>query len=356
MRARTRAGFLTVPRSCTLLLMAMNVAVFLWCLQAGGSARIPPQLLFEAGALYPGVLAKGEYWRFVAAGFLHANPAHLLTNMICLGLWGGHLERRVGPAIFLLIYAAALVGGNVASLFLHHGPFLSVGASGAVAGVLGALFCLWVLGKSELTAGFFIGNIGLNVALSFGAGGIDWATHLGGFTAGLLAAAALDLTGRVNPLMLRCRFPEFARLNLLALLVLGVALAGGLADSSMRALAIGIVVVLWLGGTKIVDLLLSRRHGAAGAVALFALANGVAAFTAAPFVGTAACSGRLPPAGPSSLLAMLCGYRDFMPATLALAALALTLAALAAPLLRGVRDADFAAEGFKAARRRDGGI
>lgn len=356
MRARTQAGLLTVPRSCTMLLMAVNVAVFLWCLQAGGSARIPPRLLFEAGALYPGVLAKGEYWRFVAAGFLHANPAHLLTNMICLGLWGGHLERRVGPAIFLLIYAAALVGGNVASLFLHHGPFLSIGASGAVAGVLGALFCLWVLGKSELTAGFFVGNIGLNIALSFGAGGIDWAAHLGGFTAGLLAAAALDLAGRVNPLMLRCRFPEFARLNLLALLAVGVALAGGLADSSMRALAIGIIVVLWLVVTKIVDLLLSQRHGAAGAVVLFALANGAAAFTAAPSVGSVACAGSLLPAGSAPFLAMLCKYRDFMPSALAVAMLALTFVALAAPLLHGLRDAGFAAEGFKAARRRDGGI
>src|SRR5262249_58645128 len=132
--------------------------------QAGGEA-IAGELLFRNGAMYSAAIARQEYWRLVAYGFLHANVIHLVTNMLCLALWGGHLERRVGAFYFIVIYLCAVIGGAVVGRYTHAEPYLTVGASGGISGVLGALLCLWILGKIHATANFFVINIGLNVAL-----------------------------------------------------------------------------------------------------------------------------------------------------------------------------------------------
>jgi membrane associated rhomboid family serine protease len=86
--------------------------------------------------------------------------------MLCLVLWGGLLEKRIGPSYFVLIYVCAVIAGGVVSNATHTGPYLSVGASGGISGILGALLCLWILGSIDLTASFFVANIGLNIALA----------------------------------------------------------------------------------------------------------------------------------------------------------------------------------------------
>ena len=97
-------------------------------------------------------------------------------------------------------------------------PYLTVGASGATSGILGALLCLWILGKLDLRFDFFAINIGLNIAFALGNSRIDWGVHLGGFAAGLIACALLDLIEKANAYALRCKFPEAVKVNL-ALLV-----------------------------------------------------------------------------------------------------------------------------------------
>src|SRR5262249_18841472 len=163
--------------------------------------------LFRNGAMYSLALQRHEYWRLVAYGFLHLNLFHLATNMLCLALWGAHLERRIGSTYFLLVYAAALVVAALVSDLAHHGAYITVGASGAVSGVLGALFGLWILAKIDLTANFFIVNVGLNAVLALSSPRIDWAAHVGGFVAGLVACALIDLLEKLNFHLLRCKFP-----------------------------------------------------------------------------------------------------------------------------------------------------
>src|SRR5262249_29964838 len=136
-----------------------------------------------------------------------------------LALWGGLLEKRVGPFFFLVIYLCAIVAGGVTGLFTHSGPYLSVGASGGISGVLGALMCLWILAEIGLTADFFVVNLGLNAALAFSVSNIDWGAHLGGFVAGLIACAVIDLAERAGGLVLRCKFPEFVKIN--AFIIIG---------------------------------------------------------------------------------------------------------------------------------------
>ncbi len=106
----------------------------------------------------------------------------------------------MGPAYFLIIYLCAMVFGAVIGNGIHSTPYLTVGASGATSGILGALLCLWILGKLDVRFDFFAINIGLNIAFALGNSRIDWGVHLGGFAAGLIACALLDLIEKARSL------------------------------------------------------------------------------------------------------------------------------------------------------------
>lgn len=289
--------FFAQPTFFTCLLVALNIAIFgaLWI--HFGQEKQTPAGLFPLGGVYGEDLARSEYWRLIAYGFLHANLLHLLGNMLCLLLWGGHLERRVGPAYFLFIYGIAVIAGGVASTWAHQGqPLLTVGASGGVSGVLGALFCLWILDRIDLTAPFFIANIGLNIMVSLGARGIDWSSHLGGFTAGLLVCAMLEQGERLGPRLFRCLFPEPIKLALLALAALGAALLCALSaldgDAAAPLLDWALLALLGLAAlAKVIDVALSRRYGLAAVAALLTVANGVLAFGLVYMSGAAICAG-----------------------------------------------------------------
>jgi membrane associated rhomboid family serine protease len=91
------------------------------------------------------VLLYKDYKRLVTSGFLHVGWMHLVFNMLSLYFFSGVVELGLGPINFLLIYFASLVGGELLSLFIHrrHGDYTSVGASGAVCGVLFASVALY---------------------------------------------------------------------------------------------------------------------------------------------------------------------------------------------------------------------
>ena len=227
--------------------------------------------------MYSAAIERAEYWRLVAYGFLHANVLHLATNMLCLALWGAHLERRVGSFYFLVIYVCALIGGAVVGRYTHPDPYLTVGASGGISGVLGALLCLWVLGKIEATANFFVVNIGLNVALAFSVTEIDWGAHFGGFAFGLIACALIDLLEKGASFVLRCKFPEFVKVNALVILglvalVLSTAGRGGDGRRRWMELPVGLALAGCVA-VKACDILLSVKHGLAILVGAFAIAN-----------------------------------------------------------------------------------
>ena len=213
-RTGNASGF-ALPHSAVYLLMTANIVIYGLCYYRSGSVSIPGPLLFQQGAMYSAAIARHEYWRLVANGFLHLDLVHLTTNMICLALWGGPLEKRVGAANFFIIYICSVIGGAVVSNLTQPTPYLAVGASGGTSGILGALLGLWILGKIGVPASFFVTNIGLNIALTLSVSRIDWRAHVGGFVAGLIACAILDLVAKANSVFLRCKFPEFIKVNLL---------------------------------------------------------------------------------------------------------------------------------------------
>jgi len=356
--------FFEIPHAAVYVLIAANIVIFALCVRQSGGDAISGELLFANGAMYAAALDRHEYWRLIAYGFLHANLLHLATNMLCLALWGAHLERRVGSFYFIVIYICALVGGAVVGRYTHADPYLTVGASGGISGVLGALLCLWILGKIDATANFFVINIGLNVALAFGVSNVDWGAHFGGFAFGLIACALIDLLERANSRVLRCKFPEFVKVNAL---FIAVALALVLADGGITAifglegpqllLAVALACALAVKGC---DILLSFKHGLVVVVLAFAAANTAAAWLAGTALAVRwACSYRtLAMFGRAArgLLDAACANLDVTLLVVAAAAGALTLLVYAPELHRGVKDVGFVGATLRAERKRRYGI
>lgn len=120
-------------------LILANVVIYVASAR-GAEGFIPnTSTLLRFGAVTASAVTDHQYWRLLAAGFLHFNPVHLVSNMLCLAVWGGALEKRIGTLYFILIYFCSLLAGSLVTVLTHHTPFIGAGASGAVSGVLGAL-------------------------------------------------------------------------------------------------------------------------------------------------------------------------------------------------------------------------
>lgn len=193
----TRLRQLT-PRTWALYaVVALNVAVWVWNVASGVPAVRPlASDLFRWGANSAWAVTRdGEWWRLLTATFLHGGVVHLALNM--LGLWqGGKLLNRLhGNLQFLVVYFAAALGGAALSLHFSAQNAVSVGASGAVFGVIGALLVSVyrhrermpvLLGKDVLTSQAVFAAYAL--LQGFAREGIDNAAHSGGLVAGAVAA------------------------------------------------------------------------------------------------------------------------------------------------------------------------
>jgi membrane associated rhomboid family serine protease len=139
-------------------------------------------LLVKNFALFAPLVTSGEWWRLISAGFLHGSIIHLLFNVYILWVIGSQLESIVGNIKFIIIYFVSLLGGSVASyLFSPFGSY-SIGASGAIFGLMGAM--LVVGRKRNLDISQITTLVAINVVIGFVLSGIDWRAHLGGLAAG----------------------------------------------------------------------------------------------------------------------------------------------------------------------------
>ena len=133
-------------------------------------------------ALFAPSVANGKWWLLITAGFLHGSIIHLLFNVYILWVLGSQLESIVGKAKFIIIYFVSLLGGSLASyLFSPFGTY-SIGASGAIFGLMGAM--LVVGRKRNLDISQITTLVVINVVIGFVISGIDWRAHLGGLAAG----------------------------------------------------------------------------------------------------------------------------------------------------------------------------
>jgi membrane associated rhomboid family serine protease len=146
-------------------------------------------ILISNFALFAPSVSTGQWWRLLTAGFLHGSILHLLFNVYILWVLGSQLESILGKTKFVLIYFVSLIGGSIASfLFSPFGTY-SIGASGAIFGLMGAM--LVVGRKKRLDISQVAVLVVLNVVIGFVLSGIDWRAHLGGLAAGALIAWVL---------------------------------------------------------------------------------------------------------------------------------------------------------------------
>ena len=180
----------------TYALIALNVAAFVAELAGGGAAsfRGGGELIQDAGLNGPAV-ADGEVWRIVTSGFLHAGFLHIAINMFALFILGRLLEPGIGTPRFLGVYFVSLFAGSFGALLLDPNE-TTVGASGAIFGLMSAAFIVARhRGMEQLASqiGFYVV---LNVVFTFGWPGISVGGHLGGLIGGGLAALVITSAER----------------------------------------------------------------------------------------------------------------------------------------------------------------
>jgi membrane associated rhomboid family serine protease len=222
------------PGVVTKALIAINVGVYLLQLAQGAPINGNAGSIYEQGVLV--VAGRGsdgqliglffdEWWRLVTSTFLHYGPIHLAMNMLALWFIGQLLEQALGPARYLGIYlasgiagaAGALVIGSRSDLF-DPSPFTrTVGASGAVFGILGAAIVLerqrtYVLGGSAMSL------LVLNLAFTFAVPNISIGGHVGGLIAGALSVLLLSQFGRRSAVYARQDLLSYAGLVAIGLL------------------------------------------------------------------------------------------------------------------------------------------
>jgi membrane associated rhomboid family serine protease len=141
-----------------------------------------------------GVAANGEWWRLLTSAFLHGSILHLVFNMYVLFAFGPTLERILGHWRFVVLFLISALGGSVASYVFSDVRTVSVGASGAIFGLMGALVIAGRRLRFDITQVLVL--IGINVAIGFFSAGTDWRAHLGGLATGAAMAVVFILPER----------------------------------------------------------------------------------------------------------------------------------------------------------------
>jgi membrane associated rhomboid family serine protease len=198
----------------TYVLIALNVLVFLLELNNGEAfierwAFIPSRFLADP---------TGDFATIFTSMFMHAGWAHLLGNMLYLWIFGDNVEDRLGHALFFVFYILCGLAATFAQMAISLGSSVAnVGASGAIAGVLGAYLIMFpgkrvsvLMGRAVVpmsalvVIGFWIliqifSQISVFSAGSQGQGGVAYMAHIGGFVAGVVLAFLLGGGRRALP-------------------------------------------------------------------------------------------------------------------------------------------------------------
>jgi membrane associated rhomboid family serine protease len=176
-----------VNNTLTNQLLLVLVAVYL-------ALQIYPNLeehlfLFNRALLSDGQVhgvAEGEWYRLITAGFLHAGLTHLLFNALALYTLGTPFEALYGRVRYALLLLGSLIAGSFASITFNAENQVSVGASGAIFGLFGAL----VIVRKRLGADMrsILTLLTINAVIAIAIPNIDWKAHLGGFACGCTLA------------------------------------------------------------------------------------------------------------------------------------------------------------------------
>lgn len=182
----------------TILLVAVNVIIFLLCTFTG-------DLLYNIGDLSPhSFFDLRQFYRVVSAMFLHADMNHIVNNMLLLAGLGVMLEGEMHHFRFFLLYFLSGVGGQVVSLVykgLSNGWYVSsIGASGAVFGLVGVLLAMslyWKRKIATVTWQRILIVVAYSIYSGIKASNIDNAAHIGGFVCGFVLGFMMCLIEKI---------------------------------------------------------------------------------------------------------------------------------------------------------------
>jgi membrane associated rhomboid family serine protease len=195
-RPLARRGF--VIRSdaiVTRILVALNVIVYLITVAQGSGINSPGGSLFYKWALFGPSVANGDWWRLITAAFLHAGIWHIAVNMYALWWLGSAVEGAIGSLRFLLLYLGSGLAGSAGAL-IWSPHTITVGASGAIFGMLGAGLILEWRATGRLVGSFAVLLL-VNLAFTFGFSSfISVGGHVGGLIGGLIGTAIIVGRGR----------------------------------------------------------------------------------------------------------------------------------------------------------------
>jgi membrane associated rhomboid family serine protease len=215
-RGVRRAASEGVTAKVTRALIGINVLVYVAELAQGSGVDATKGSIYQNGALIAngvkvgntlaGVpahfplpnlvgVAHGDWWRLITAAFLHYGPFHLLLNMLALWWFGTALERRIGSGRFLAIYLVSGLAGSAGALMLDP-TTPTVGASGAIFGILGAGLVMEQFQRDYVFGGSALGIIVLNLVFTFSVANISIGGHIGGLLGGAACAFGLSRFGR----------------------------------------------------------------------------------------------------------------------------------------------------------------
>jgi rhomboid protease GluP len=184
----------------TQIILGINVAVFLGMVLAGSTVMdFPGRELLQWGANAGALTMSGEWWRLLTNVFVHGGLFHIAFNMWCLWNLGALCESLYGRWTYGAIYLLCGVGASLASAAWH--PYVpSVGASGAIFGLAGALIAAFKLGEFSIPRAALSGTLRslgafviYNLIFGFALPGIDNTAHIGGLITGLIVGALIAL-------------------------------------------------------------------------------------------------------------------------------------------------------------------
>jgi membrane associated rhomboid family serine protease len=203
-RGAKRAAYEGTGAKVTRALIGINVGVYVAELATGGGVNGVGSTIYEKGVLIASAIdssgnlvgvAHGDWWRLLTSAFLHYGPFHLILNMLALYWFGSLLEQRIGSGRFLALYLVSGLAGSAGALVLD--PLVpTVGASGAIFGILGAGLIMEHFQRDYVFGGQALGIIVLNLVITFAVSNISIGGHIGGLIGGAIATLGLTRFGR----------------------------------------------------------------------------------------------------------------------------------------------------------------
>jgi rhomboid protease GluP len=180
------------PHLVTALVLDLNILVFLVMIFSGIHIVSPNgSELLEWGANRRTEVLSGEWWRLLTSTFVHGGVMHLILNIYALVLASIFIEPVIGSVRYAIIYFVSGIAGSIASIWWYDNT-VSVGASGAIFGLFGAILAvtftgLVAKGSKKMILALFGPYVALNLVMGL-FGGIDNAAHIGGLVSGAVVA------------------------------------------------------------------------------------------------------------------------------------------------------------------------